>query len=514
MQRLLAVVVLLLGGCTTFPMKNSAPYTSGPKNRPVPHWYAESTAAIIPASGPRSDADCASGRMIIASGSGAAGDTSNPAIFLRSFPNTAIEIAALDHARIAGFDAKDDLTISGDNMLVRRANGDLVLIWLGITWDAFPGQVPSWSNISPRNNGRKGERAAIYTFVSSDCGESWTALPEVDSGDSNLLNGELGVPRNGWFGGYDREEAYADPFTGNIFMTVSSVSGGHPEIPNVPIRHHMLLFVLRANTTKWELLTSFEASGSNAGTFDNTNVPMVMSTTPQGRLYMAQCVAGAVKLYWMDKDAIAAGSKTLTGKTVAIKAGQDKNCAIVPAGTIPGKFDSYHAAWPLMSRWWGPGEGGVRIAYPMVEQGRQVVWFVQIEDQKGPEITVGELLTVRSPSRSIVQGAFIENDPTELATGTDVTAMYWLAADEKEMRAEYMVLRGPAFPPIQSLSVKDGQPVTWVPKLYKTWGGDYIRGASYAEKGKIFYFMQWPQSDPATAHPSSNLHYRVVAAVP
>jgi hypothetical protein len=515
MQRLLAVVIVLFAGCTTFPMKDSAPYTSGPKNRPIPHWYAESTSAIIPSGGPRSDSDCPTGRMIVVSGSGAAGDTANPAIFLRNFGDSAEDIKPLDHAKIAGLTAKDDLTISGDNMLVRRANGDLVLVWLGITWDAFPGTPPAWAGIDPRNNGRIGERAAIYTFVSSDCGNSWSALTEVDSGDTGLLNAELGVPRGGWFGGFDREEVYADPFTGNIFMTVSSVSGGHPSIPSEPIRFHMLLFVLRPGAPKWDLLTFFEASGSNAGTFENTNVPMVMTTTAEGRLYLAQCVGGAVKLYWMDAGAIAIGSETLSGKMHVVKAGEGKDCAIVPGGTFPGNFNSYHASWPLISRWYGAGTGGVRIAYPIVEQGRQLVRIMQVDDLSEPQISAGELTTLSKPGPlSIVQGAFIENDPTELQTSTDVTAMYWLAADKETMRAEYMIWRGPAFEPVRSLAVNNGQPVTWVPKLYNTWAGDYIRGASYADQGKFFYFMQWPQSDAAAAHPNSNLHYRVVAAKP
>ena len=515
-QLLVMAAVVLFGGCMTFPMEDSAPYTSGPEKRDVPHWYAESTAAIFPTGGPRSDDDCVLGRMIVASSSGAAGDPGTPAILLRDFHNTAADLTPLDHAKIQGIDGKDDLTITADHILVRRATGELILIWGGVTWDdEFPGATPAWSSVDVRGDGRKGLRAVLYSFRSFDCGSTWTAMKEIDAGDSNLLNGDLGWPRDNWHGGFDRLEAYADPFTGNVYLTAWSVSGGRPSIPTVPQRAHMVLFLLRPGQTQWELLVSFEASGSNTGTFDSVDVPMVMATTNQGRLYLAQCDGGTVKLYWMNKDHIAIGNKSLSGKMDLVKAGEGNDCATLPAGSIAGGFDSYYDSWPLLSRWYaGPSSGGVRLAYPMVENGRQVARILMINDLTGPKIDVTELTTLDAGDRSIVQAAFIENDPTEMQTLTDVTAMYWLAGNREAMQAEYTIWRGPFFEKTKALSVSNGKTVSWVPKLYGNWGGDYFRGASYAAGGKVFYFMQWPQSDATAAEPNSNLHYRVVAAKP
>lgn len=520
-------VAFMFGNCQ--PTKNSKPtlesslaYTSGPAGREIPHWYAESTSAVIPPQGaPRGDSDCPKGRMLISTGSGAAGDPGTPAIIPRDLGDTTTaDPSPIPHSSLGGLSANDYLPVSGDNILTRRKNGDLVLVWAGITWDPFPNDTPVWSGYD-HVYGHKGVRGALFSWVSSDCGTSWQPLTTIDSGDSKLLNGDCGWPREGWHGGFDREEVYADPFTGNLYLTAGSVSGGHPSF-KAPGRSHMLLFVLRPGATSWELLVSFDGTNpQNQTNFESVGAPVAMTTTEQGRLYLAQCVGDKPTLYWMDKEAIASGQKTLSGKA-DIFFGPEKpenqkpenKCATLPAGSIAGNFASYYASWPIISRWYAGPSSGVRIAYPAVEGGQQVARIIAVNDTSGPKIDVTPLTTLNAGNLSLLQAAFIENDPTEAKGKTDVTAMYWLAADQKAMWASYTIFRGPIFQDVKYLSAADGNPRSWVPQLYAQWGGDYLRGAFFFDGKDLNYFMQWPESDNSTTKPNLNLHYRIIKVNP
>ncbi|MEA2238906.1 MAG: hypothetical protein QOC81_3630 [Thermoanaerobaculia bacterium] len=509
----------LLTACKTTAPDDALAYTSGPGGMKTPHWYAESTSAMITATGPRTDGDCMNGRLVIASGSGAAGDPGTPAIILRDLNDTTtVDPAPLDHSVLEGVTATNDyLQISGDHVLVRRKNGDLVLVWAAMTWRPFPNGKPAWGDYL-YTNGHKGVRAGLFSWTSSDCGKSWKALTLFDSGDSKVVNGDTGWPRATWFGGFDREEVYADPFSGNVYLTTSSRSGGHPDFPQFAARSHMLLLVLKPDATAWHVLVARDSSAAADNNFDSISPPVEMTTTEQGRLYMAQCNGITPVLYWMDAVAIAAGKSTLSGK-LEIPFGPLKGplaevnkCATLPGGSIAGNFDSYYASWPLISRWYSGPAGGVRIAYPAISDGRQVVQIMGINDTGGPKIDVTSLATLDGGSYSILQGAFIENDPTEFRGKTDITAMYWLEGDKDELRASYTFFRAPFFDKPKVLSTKSGQPYTWVPKLYGNWAGDYVKGASAYDGTAFNYFMQWPESEAGVATPNLNLHYRILKA--
>jgi hypothetical protein len=453
----------------------------------------------------------------------------------------------------AQFNISDGRFLSADNLLVRLNNGDLMLLWQAGTWSAFDSTLPWWGFMNdPANDGdpaknpngnHAGERAAMYTWRSSDCGESWTAMPVLDS--AKLFDGVCAWPQevNGgpWIGGWDRPEVYVDPWSSKIYLSTMCRSGTALKFPTdgtskktdlaFPGKGRTDAVLVTLDPTKasatWEPVFFL---GDHGG---NNSMPIPITTTENGRMFLFQC-QGSINpvLFWFDP----ASPNDVTkldlshddeGQPTSFwcnAVDQETHTKIVflPASAIPAQ--PINAAGLAIARGVSTSDRDeVRVAYNAFEGGRQVEKIVTVgvkrtvakPTRKDKTITVKltRTVTAQADDGSILWFALIDANPKEFNAPAHATVAYWIESDPgaDQLRARMGMLRPKDWTDVD-LSTN---PLSWTPQFRANgWGGDYIKGAFFTDGTTLGFAPVWTESDAAPTKPNLNIHYTVLKAAP
>jgi hypothetical protein len=168
--------------------------------------------------------------------------------------------------------------LGDDNLLIKLKDGSLMAIRQGGTWETVSPK-PSWWYQVRINNKPLGTRVPEFVFRSTDCGETWERLSIIDPID--FEDGRYARPRPGEnaFGGFNRPEAYADPWTGYVYVSVNAAWGPLVDYSTGQVLEdggstHIVLQSTDGGKT-WKIIFKFR---------EPVWTPIVMTSTPNGRL--------------------------------------------------------------------------------------------------------------------------------------------------------------------------------------------------------------------------------------
>lgn len=381
----------------------------------------------------------------------------------------------------------------------------------------------------------------LYYRWSDDCGLTWEPTRQIDpttllqtSGDPYSLqvdnngDGLLDFDRTG----FDRQELYFDPFSGNTYITVGL---GAPY--NVD-----LLLVSRDRGETWE--------ATPARIPETRRDPVVMTSTSNGRLFLFKCVGGVPRLYWSDN-----GLALFGGAAVRHSGAGAVDCGIVPSSLIAQSVTNRANGWDISRRASSSLIDNVRIAYSArADQGtaieRQIIRVVNVGVQRearcdvldspstplpGDCVIVTSSLTVDEAvptpiglaALHALQVSFAETDRMEYQpaqeTGSDVAVLSWYrvagaASINPTAQLKFANVRGVTRSAIEVLSRRGGNPYTWDLNLSPTRGpgnfmGDYRYGAFYFD-GALNFMIPWSESETTTTNPNLAVYVNTIELQP
>ncbi len=229
MKRALAFGFLLCLGSpwlSAAPPTRAAAYVTDAVALATDGW-AEVTVAAF---GPGEHPSCSDGRLFFASGA-------------------SVQATTLDGEHDLFWTASLEETypprIIYDNHLVKLKSGALLMTFEGATWSDNLDPHPRWwewtVEYPAKGFSRPGARAAIWLFRSTDCGETWSALPPIDAAKLEVpatrrgepVAGLCGTPRRivddgakkAKLGGWDGHLLHADPYSGHLFLSTPCYYG-------------------------------------------------------------------------------------------------------------------------------------------------------------------------------------------------------------------------------------------------------------------------------------------------
>lgn len=375
-----------------------------------------------------------------------------------------------------------------DNQMLRLADGTLLAIKNGYLWSDVANPPPWFGQVSidlsddPVQQNLDNVRNGIFVFASTDGGNVWTTRSVLDS--AVIGGGKYGWPQPDtsqpfWVGGFDRTEAYCDPWSGNLFLAAWA-KGGPFTLNGVTTKNWAgVVFRSKDNGVTWKLLA--EKFG--------TATDYQMTSTPGYELIVFRNSGQGPWLQLLKRGA----TELDDGRSVTIIADGAK----VPLGTDAAVQDL--GASPFAVARGGAGDE-VLIAYPTTTaNGRQeyAVGLVSI----GPEGKVGvssrHKVSAASPSRSCLLGAFVEDLEPDKAKEPAPVLFYWIDAAPKtsttsdELRARGLVFDGDWESKVLDLSVAGGASRAFG----RLWIGHYFHGAAFRQGDEYKFLAQWGEPD-------------------
>jgi hypothetical protein len=434
---------------------------------------------------------CQSGAAVVTSGGG-----TPPAVFRAealpaggSLAATAIDSATLQLQQTDNF-------ISADNHVLHLQDGTLYISWLYSSSAPLTPKPSWWDAVAgPPNNFPAGSRGSMLQLISSDCGKTWTRQPDLDS--AVIGNGYWGWPQGGangnepWIGGWDRQEIYADPYNGRLYATIRAITStliGYKDHPD----DAYLLFYSDDQGRNWTLSPMRFASWE----------PLSMTSTPSGRLFLAHCVGtdqgNRLVVDWVDPQDIGNGSST-GSVVIANGTGTFDECGTLQQNALPAGVAFEYLAHVSLSRIGANNADSIRIAYPRIENGRQVRFVMGLTfgaDGK-PVVVPLNVVRARDAGGSVLYASFVEPDGPE-AKNTNVAVLYWIeTTGAGRLTARYAAVKdGWEWTAPATLSVASATPYDWIPD--GSWIGHYIRGGFHADANSFYYIALWPENGVPT----------------
>jgi len=299
-----------------------------------------------------------------------------------------------------------------------------------------------------------------------------------------------------WVGGFDRTEIYACPFTGNINLTTKVVSGPYK---NVPKREAGLLLYSTNGGKSWTTLKE---------DFDSW-LPLVMTSTPDGRLFLFHLVGHQNFVYFSQKliDPVThAKSKPVIGPGYEVYYEQRGKIPPVDPVDIKAHIDlQLKGDHPSISRVsTDTKSSSVRIAYHSMNgkgmQEARVIGVTVKADNQPPDVTSIATIRARDPANfSTVYFTFIDPDYIDMpaSAATNTSLFYWIEAPRvgltggRKYAIGSVLFEGGFVSPPTYLSVKAGSAGPWF-TTSKTWDvGDYMSGGFYWRNNTLNYLAQW-----------------------
>lgn len=447
----------------------------------------------------------------------------------RPLLNAAGEIDTQGKPSPTSFKPNPNQSCNTDNQVVRLKDGSILAVRNGSTWAAFNSNSPPWANEIIRNNADvKCQRGAELFFRSVDGGQTWNYWSEIDYG--TFLGGIYGFPRpmdkdghadvdpskqgkypDGnlmwWIGGGDREEMYACPFTGNLYLSTRVHSGPYK---NVAVRNEYLLLCSHDMGKSWSRM---------AGTFPSWE-PMLITSTPNGRLYILQKwpdTSGADQPFvYASNSPVEPGQVPVmgphhqvnyieNGKPIPMRT--DTQCVITPLNPPPKGQTSGGIGTPSLSRISADKSSSkIRIAYPVInENERQEIRVIRVEfgadPAQAPAVAPVRAVAAEDPKNySACFPSIIDPDYVDMPGDkpSNLSLLFWVEFPKADVTpakcsARYLTLNGdyrsgcPTY-----LSVANGLPRTWADAQAT---GDYVKGSFFWHSNALNFVPQWVEPD-------------------
>jgi hypothetical protein len=435
---------------------------------------------------------CKSGGVLVTSGGG-----TTPSVFRTASIPVGGPLAAttVDSASLQL--NKTDNFISADNHVLRLQDGTLYISWL-YSSSAPLAQKPTWWDAvaGPPNNLPAGSRGSMLQLTSTNCGNSWTRLPDLDS--AVVADGYWGWPQGTgddnkapWVGGWDRQEVYADPFTGRLYATIRATTSTLPGYTDHSDDAY-LLFYSGDGGKNWTL------SPIRFPAWE----PLSMTTTPSGRLFLAHCMGTEdgtrLSVSWVDPKDL--GGNSPTGSTIiANGTGKFDECGTLPQDKLPVGVTFEYLSHVSLSRIGANSADSIRITYPRVEDGKQVSYVMGLSfgADGNPLLVPLNVVRAHDDGGAVLFASFIESDGPE-AKQTNVAVLYWLeTTGAGTIVTRYAVVKdGWEWTSPADLSLAGGVRADWKPD--GSWIGHYIRGGFHADANGFYYVALWPENGVPT----------------
>jgi hypothetical protein len=497
--------------------------------------YFENTAKVVPPG-----AACPLGRIAMATGQPR--DTAQ--LLSRPLYGADGQVDTASPATGMPYPTGATQAIATDNQIIRLKDGSLLAAKDAFVWDDISPNPPVWFGETVTGSGdHKGQRGGVLLFRSTDCGVTWTRYATIDF--ATFLGGKYGAPQpmgdtNGdgvdeinvpfekqgkrpdgslkwWVGGQDRTEIYVCPFTGLLYLTTRVGSGAYKKEldpnPLLPHRDTAMLLYSKDNGISWELVKEDFPSWS----------PLVMTSTPNGRLFVFQLV-GSVPTVYFSKAPVSAGQQPEMSPGYAVY--YSDGTTSIPNSTVnPADVDLFYQLYhPSISRVSADTTTSkVRASYHTVNaQGMQESPIVTIDVQDAntsPVVKPVKIVRAQDPANySVLYFNFIDPDYIDLplATPSNTSVAYWIEAPRKGLADEKFAIRHAQFDGAintscpANLSLQNGQPRTWATSQPL---GDYMTGGFFWKDQRLNYLAQWVEPAGIKANIVS-LPYQAPSDVP
>jgi hypothetical protein len=402
-------------------------------------------------------------------------------------------------------------SVGTDNQMARLRDGSLLVLRAGTMWDAVT-SPPAWTAETITGAGdRKGQRGCEMFFRSADGGATWQAHSVIDY--ATVLDGHFGFPRpmsdagtpdvapdqqghhpdgsrKWWIAGGDRQELYVCPFTGNVYVTTRVISG--PYYDKAPHTDGYFLWMSRDGARTWE----------NVRTDLPQWEPIVMTSTPDGRLFLFQC-SGSQPTVYFTAAPVGPGKPELSPGYPVYDVQDGKQ---VPANGDGANTITFGVATPAISRISTDGRSSkIRVAYQATNShGRQEARVLRVEvrdPNAAPAVTpIRAVRPEHDSDYSVMHFTFIEPDYIELPANTpsNASVLYWIESPRQGLAnpaisARYMIFEGDYNTSCPGhLLVKAGAPRTWSTPVHP---GHYLAGAFCYRSGTLQYLAPWSEPD-------------------
>lgn len=417
------------------------------------------------------------------------------------------------------FPIDSTMGIGTDNQTVRLKDGSILIFRTGHIWSPI-NPPPAWfgETITSFASGEhKGQRGCEFFFRSTDGGDTWQLHSTLDF--AYILGGKYGYPRplsdkgeildspdgqgkypDGslkWYNGDgDRQEIYVCPFTGFVYLTTRVFSGPYKDF--APLRDNYILFYSTDNAKTWKLIKEGFP----------TNEPLIMTSTPDGRLFLFQDVGSTPTVYFSKAPVTAASLPEISPGYPVFYVENGKN---VPLGgdinnVIPLAIDT-----PAISRVSiDKMSSKIRVAYQSVnEHGRQEACIIRVEVREPNQApSVFPVRTVRpknATDHSVMHFAFVDPDYIDMPVGivSNTSILYWIESPKQGMTngaasARYMMFEGDFNTSCPGdLSTKNGVPTFWTGMVHP---GHYLNGGFFWKDNTLNYLAQWSEGDGLKAN--------------
>lgn len=367
--------------------------------------------------------------------------------------------------------------VENDNVMARLPNGHLIIA------RGLQRQAP--------------QRSGTIIWDSGDEGKTWRALAYIDPTDPHFEGGVYGLPQdaNGFNGGWDREELYADPWTGHLFLTFNGTGG-----VGTAKKSFGLLFRSDDGGVHWQLVRH---------TSNGSHGPVMMTSFPHV-IFFFQCFGGRPVLWWSrdDGQTFLPGPNGATvhwsGGVPAAKKGSDDCGALsLDGSTTLSRVSQYPQSKSGLT-------SVVRVTYPELVRTnvgqRQIlhVFTVSIAPNDAVQIENGTTIEEQAnvgggQNASVFQATVIEPDMADAAALRGVPVfIYWRKTvstpnpDEDQISIRGVVARGKhEFSEVLDLSTDPTHAL-------RSWNGarkpgDYAKGGFYVDpvNKQWRFFVPW-----------------------
>jgi hypothetical protein len=373
--------------------------------------------------------------------------------------------------------------LESDNMLARRKDGTLLLA-RGLVLNPSPQTTATRSS------------TGIWALSPANCGtDTWQRLAIIDPQDRTRYappgfpgdpNASYGTPQGVapacpgpagticQMGGWDREELYADPFSNNVYLTMTGNGGTDPANGGGPIYADTLLFRSADGGTNWGL--TYHDVGEKV-------VPVMMTAIP-GRLFLFTCRAAYPYLWWSDDNGV-----TLKGN---VRFSNSELCG-------GGQWGVDGSTSISRVRWSADKTATIRVVYPVTHSdNRQRFAIFNIRVTGAGAVYPTFVREVSVSNTDVLQVSQVEPDVSMSGLSTDNTSLiFWKEMSAPGVAPQVARTRGMLvrdelqYSAIFNVSTtSSGNARSW-PSTAKT--GDYDRGAFYYDSSsmQLRYFIPW-----------------------
>jgi hypothetical protein len=297
----------------------------------------------------------------------------------------------------------------------------------------------------------------------------------------------------GCFGGWDRIEAYVDPWNGKIYVSMNAAGGPIVDYNTwkQTASDDWTNYIVQSSDggRTWQLIHTLSAW-----------TPMVMTSTSNGRLFIYSVIGSQPTLFYslLNSQPMKFSGPVNINYNVA-----DGNSVVpLPASVDPMYSELVYKATNSISRISVNGASSkVRLSYQWLDKNsRTAVAVVRVEvpnDTTPPIVTPLSIFQAANTGNSILSTTFVDPDPAGATTAeANISLLYWVEGSTDSTRegiVRYSMFRGDS---------NGTAPQTLGGPYKPVWSvAHYLYGGSFLyPNGDLGYLAQWVQSDGIRAN--------------